>query len=213
MDIESKRKLRTAFMRWLFEGTGGSQDTHLRPSEFRVPEGWVGDTPTNRDIWDAVRYLEGERLIKAQWAMGGAPILVRLTHEGIREMEQALSEPDRQTEHFVPLVNVTNIHGPVIGSQIQQGSPGATQTGHIEVNQRDHAAAFIAAARKVLASESLDADTRRQAEEDLEVMSRELERPRPRWQILRTFGTAVRDTLAKAAGAAAAAALMEIPWP
>lgn len=212
MDINTKRKLRTTFMNWLFDSTGGSEWELREASDFRVPDGWPGDAPTERDLEDVVRYLEGEYLIKAHWAYGGSAS-VQLTHAGIREMEQAHSEPTQRTEHFVPLVNITNIHGPVIGSQIQQGSPGATQTGHIEVNQRDNAEAFITAARKILGSDSLNPGTRAQAEADLSVMSRELESATPRWSILQMFGTSVRDSLATAAGAAAAAGLLALPWP
>lgn len=212
MDITSKHKLRTAFMKWAFDQTGGSQMELAEASDFTVPYGWAGQLPSESDTGDAIKYLEGERLIKAHWAMGGLPS-VSLTHAGIREMEQALSEPSQQTEHFVPLINITNIHGSVIGSQLQQGSPGASQTGHFEINQRDNAEAFITAARKILGSDSLDAEIRQQAEADLGVMSRELESRTPRWPILQTFGAALRDSLVKAAGTAAAAGLLEIPWP
>ncbi|MDG9676316.1 hypothetical protein [Micromonospora sp. DH14] len=212
MDINAKRKLRTAFMNWLFEATGGSESDDQDASEFRVPDGWTGVPPTEQDVEDAVRYLEGEHLVKAHWTFDG-PMAIQLTHAGIREMEQLLSEPSERTEHFVPLVNITNIHGSVIGSQIQQGSPGATQTGHIEVNQRNNAEAFITAARKILGSDSLDADTRAQAEADLAIMSRELESATPRWPILQAFGTSVRDALATAAGTAAAAGVLSLPWP
>ncbi|MEU5935861.1 hypothetical protein [Micromonospora sp. NPDC047187] len=212
MDINAKRKLRTAFMNWLFETTGGSEWDDQDASEFRVPDGWTGEPPTEQDVEDAVRYLEGEHLVKAHWTFDG-PMAIQLTHAGIREMEQLLSEPNERTEHFVPLVNITNIHGSVIGSQIQQGSPGATQTGHIEVNQRDNVEAFITAARKVLGSDSLDADARARAEADLAIMSRELESATPRWPILHAFGTSVRDALATAAGTAAAAGVLSLPWP
>lgn len=212
MDIDSKRKLRTAFMTWLFETTDGSQQRRGIVSQFRVPDGWVGARPTKAEITDVVNYLKGEGLINPQASLAG-PASAQLTHEGIREMEQALAEPTERTEHFVPLVNITNIHGSVIGSQLQQGSPGASQTGHFEINQRENAEAFIAAARKLLAHETVDAETRSEAEADLAVMSRELEKPTPRWQVLKTIGGTVRDSLAKAAGTAAAAELLQIPWP
>ncbi|GAA4718964.1 hypothetical protein [Phytohabitans rumicis] len=212
MDINAKRKLRTAFMNWLFETTGGSQDELGRPAGFKVPDGWAGEPPTEADIRDVVRYLEGEYLIKAHWTMGGLPS-VQLTHEGIREMEQAHSAPTERTEHFVPLVNITNIQGSVIGSQLQQGSPGSSQTGHFEINQRESAEAFVAAARKLLVHEAMDQDTRSEAEADLAMMSHELEKPAPRWPILKTIGATVRDSLAKAAGTAAAVELLQIPWP
>jgi hypothetical protein len=213
VNIEEKRKLRTAIMRWVFEVTGGSQRELAHPSEFTVPDGWTGEQPSEDDIGDAVKWLEGERLLKAHWSLGGLPS-VQLTHPGIREMEQALAAPEKQTEHFVPLVNITTIHGDVIGSQLQQGSPGASQTGTFQINQRDNAEAFITAARKVLdESADLSPGVRVQVEGDLTVMTGELAKPSPRWGILAEFGKAVRDSLIGAGGAAAAGVLLGLPWP
>jgi len=68
------------------------------------------------------QYLSGEGLIKAH-ALGGA---IGITHAGVMEMEDALTNPSQPTEHFPP-VNIINIHH-MEHSQIQQGSPGATQS-------------------------------------------------------------------------------------
>jgi hypothetical protein len=212
MDITAKRALRTAFMTWLFNESGGSELGLAQASHFGVPLGWEGDLPGQADVADVVKYLEGEYLLRAHWTMGGLPS-VQLTHAGIREVEEALASPSQQTEHFVPLVNITNIHGSVIGSQLQQGSPGASQAGTFEINQREGAEAFVAAAQKILDNEEIDPKVRGQVNADLSVMSNELASPSPRWPILQTFGTSVRDYLLKAVGAAAGAGLIEVLWP
>jgi hypothetical protein len=212
VDLTAERALRTAFMKWLFDVTGGSTNRLAEAEDFSVPEGWTGELPSEYDIADAVRYLEGEYLIKAHWDMGVLPS-VSLRHEGIREMEEALAAPKRQTEHFVPLVNITTIQGSVIGSQIQQGSPGARQTGTFNIDQLENVEAFLAAARKILANETLTPEIKARAEGDLVAMDRELASGEPRWPILRAFGTSVRDYLVEAAGVAAAAGLLQIIWP
>lgn len=213
MDIHDKRKLRTAVMNWVFERTGGRPRDLAETRDFKVPVGWTGSLPDERDIADAIQYLEGEYLLKAYWTLGGLPS-VGLTHEGIREMEKAIAAPTQQTEHLTPLVNITTIHGSVIGSQLQQGSPGASQTGHSEINQRELAEAFINTARKVLEeSADLSRDVRAQAEADLVAMSGELGKQSPRWPILQSFGTTVRDALVQAGGAAAGGVLLGLPWP
>ncbi len=87
METEDKRKLRTAFMNWLFEVTGGSESEGMHAAGFKVPDGWTGAQPNENDVWDALKFLEGERLIRAHWPLGGLPT-VMLTHRGIREMEK-----------------------------------------------------------------------------------------------------------------------------
>ena len=58
---------------------------------------------------------------------------MQITHAGIKEMEQSRQDPHEPTQHFPPAVSVMNFHGPVIGSPIQSGSPGA----HQEVSMGD----------------------------------------------------------------------------
>lgn len=68
-------------------------------------------------------YLQGENLIKVLTFDG----VTKITHYGVLEVEEALSKPDEPTRHFLPF-NIIHIGGNMVGSQIQQASPGATQT-------------------------------------------------------------------------------------
>lgn len=228
MDLATKKQLRTAFVKWVYDQAGGGQRELAEPQEFTVPGGWTGEKPTDDDVADAIEWLEGQRLVKAHWTFGGLPSVqlthagireieraglpsVQLTNAGIREIEQAIDRPGQPTEHFVPLVNITNIHGSVYGSQLQQGSPGASQTGTFTVDQRSNSEAFIAEARKLL--DHVDSDVRVRAEADLDVMERELKGGNPRGTVLAAIGQSVRDYLTAAAGAATSAALAALPWP
>jgi len=60
---------------------------------------------------------------------------VSRTHEGIREMEEVLDAPKRRPTTSGPMVNITTIHGSLIGSQIQQGSLGASQSGTFSIGR------------------------------------------------------------------------------
>lgn len=55
----------------------------------------------------------------------GAGIGVAITHYGVVEIEEAISEPEKPTEHF-PAFNIISI-GSMNNSTIQQASAGATQ--------------------------------------------------------------------------------------
>jgi hypothetical protein len=54
----------------------------------------------HRELLAIIKYLEGEYLIKSSGMMASR---VRLTHEGIREVEQAKRQPDESTDHFAPI--------------------------------------------------------------------------------------------------------------
>jgi hypothetical protein len=69
-----------------------------------------------------IDFLIRERLLAFLGPQG-----VRLTHEGIREVEEIRTRPDQATQHFLAL-NVLNI-GSMVDSQINQASPSASQAG------------------------------------------------------------------------------------
>lgn len=67
------------------------------------------------------QYLLHEGLLKAV-AIGG---IASIAHYGLKEVERKLKYPSEPTDHFS--INVLSVAGDVVGSQIQQGSPGAQQ--------------------------------------------------------------------------------------
>ncbi len=79
-----------------------------------------------------VEYLKGESLIKTH-DDGGS--LISITHSGILEVEQAISEPNKPTEHFPPIFNFISIEQ-MNNSQIQQGSAGSNQTYNLTKHNR-----------------------------------------------------------------------------
>src|SRR5215203_2484901 len=70
-----------------------------------------------------VSYLADAGLIKVVTLGPG----VGITKAGIDAVEEALTEPDRRTEHFAP-INVITISGTVHNSQIQVGGRDNRQT-------------------------------------------------------------------------------------
>jgi hypothetical protein len=99
MDLNEKKKNRFLFLKSLYEAsngdTGAMFDQHEVGAELKFPY-----DETRR----IVEYLIGEHLLEAR-AMGG---VIGLTHWGIKEVEQALENPDKPTEHFLP-INIINI--------------------------------------------------------------------------------------------------------
>lgn len=114
--IKELQRKRFQFLRRLYELSEGN--IHNWENMFLIDQELGLDKQSTINVTD---YLWGEGLLKPT-ASGG---LVGITHPGIKEVEEALTYPDRETEHFLP-INVIQI-GTMSHSQIQQGSPGATQ--------------------------------------------------------------------------------------
>lgn len=210
--LAAKRVLRTKFMNWLYEATDGSELASTKPEAFLNETATADDPDAVRALADAIKFLEGEYLIEATWTMGELPFDVSLTHAGVVEIEEAMARPDRPTEHFVPIINVTTVQGSIIGSQIQQGSPGASQSGTITVNQRERFQAFIHAARQAAEVPELDSDDRVKVTADLDFMEKELAKTEPRWERLKVVGTAVQTILLGGLGDALGGGIASLPW-
>jgi len=114
--IEEMKKKRFRFLCALYEESGADQYKVLPTYTI------AGDRAFEHNLTDKiVRYLEQEELVE----VAGRGDRICITHKGIREVEQALSNPNAPTEHF-PALSVVYV-GQMIDSQIQQASPGATQ--------------------------------------------------------------------------------------
>jgi hypothetical protein len=211
MDLEHKRRLRTAIMKWAYEVTGGNESTGGDATRFTLPGDWAGQLPTKDDVDAAFAYLHGEGLLDVRLSGESMPLTFELTHAGVLEIEQALDAPTQRTEHFAPIISITQVQGDVYGGmQVQQGSANASQTGKFSTTEvRENAERFIAEARGVAAEASPDVQARTDA--DLARMEGELADLEPSEDILASIAKKVRGYLGLAT--AAAAVLNQLGWP
>jgi hypothetical protein len=180
--LEEKKAQRLTYMNALYDATDGSTSAAVDMWELGQGLGW--DRPT---IDRTVEYLDAEDLLTFV-AMGGA---ISITHRGVVEVEQSRSHPEAPTEHFPATVNVLNVQT-MYGSQIQQGSPGGSQTMEIvqgvQVNEllgliqeiRDRALPLL----------DVDGDEYDEITAELDVAERQLQSKKPRRE-------AVTDALAR----------------
>jgi hypothetical protein len=194
MDLQAKRELRTRFMRWLYDAMDGRTDDGIDSGQFQqTPD---GEGVSDDDLRQVCHFLEGEYLIKCHWTMGGAPPFIQILHRGVVEVEEAISAPDRSTEHFVPMVSVLHVEGSIVNSQVSNASPGAQQWGTFAygANVRE----FVDAAR--LLAKELDLGDPAEAEllADISSIERELDRAEPRTGVITEFGRSIRSMLEKA---------------
>jgi hypothetical protein len=151
--VDEKRRRRLAVMYELYKLTGGRYLAEVDRGLIAQNLGWK-----SAEIDEVVEYLEREGLLEVPTYSGG----VCITHDGVREVEQALTAPDRKTEHFAPAATVL-VHGDVIGSQIQSGTVGSSQqqSGVAIGDQRAPIDAFVEAFRRAIEGGQMpDADRR-----------------------------------------------------
>jgi hypothetical protein len=121
-NVERKRAKRFEFMKAAYEGIHGDRSAIFSKFE-------LGKTLRFEDLetMQIARYQTDEGLIKS---LGGDA--AHITHPGVREVEAALSAPDKPTDHFPP-VNLIVIEQ-MTQSQIQQGTVGSSQSGKFSLN-------------------------------------------------------------------------------
>jgi hypothetical protein len=210
IDIAQRRADRLRVMNAIYEASGGSEHKEVLGRELAAKLGL-----TDQDLGDACRYLAGNGLIKIKEAMnglGGGPVphWINITHWGIQEIEQSLQVPDKPTEHFPPAISVIEIHGDVIGSAIQSGSPGAQQdvsVGDISLYRvREILTEFEAQASSL----HLPDDEAAQLHADMATVKAQVESPRPNHHTIREHLLSARAILEHAAGGAAAVGLLDL---
>ena len=80
-------------------------------------------------------------------------------------------------------------------------------------SNREDVDAFLALAQHVLAGGSLDPMSRASVEGRVKLMLAELDRPEPRWDLMRTWGRGVRDLLSAVTHPTVTIGLEALPWP
>jgi len=123
-EIEKQRTNRLLVMKAIYDESEGSEGNAVSG-----PDLLESLSLSHQELGDACEYLEGEGLIKGTRTLWSnlIPIKITITHRGIKEMEESLQTPSKSTRHFPPAVSIIHVHGDLIGSAIQSGSPGAQQ--------------------------------------------------------------------------------------
>ncbi len=197
MDIEQERKDRFRFLHRLWEVTGGDQ--YKSANVWAIGEE-LGFARAKSEL--VFQYLVAEGLAQSQ-AFGGT---IGISHDGVREVEAALAEPERPTDYF-PAVNLISI-GTMSHSTIQQASAGAVQQVRYEQAAVEQFQEVIAEIKRNLSELQLNDEDRRQVEADVSTMEAQLASPKPGCTILIECLSSLRSILEKAAGAVVAAPIL-----
>jgi hypothetical protein len=193
---EAKRK-RFQFLHRLYEITQGSQTLIIDVFKLGSELGFNREE-TNR-ITD---YLRGEGLMKFQTSGGGA-----ITHDGVVQVERALSEPDQPTEYFPP-ANFIYVER-MVGSQIQQGTYQSAQAATFSQGELEAVASFVQSLKSNMPELDLEPEAKAEAESEVASIEAQLNSPRPKTVIIQECLQSLRAILEGLAGNLIAGMLLE----
>jgi len=208
VELNKRKADRLRVMNEFFEAASGSEQAVIDTEAIRTKLGL-----SDQEMADACKYLEGEELINPMPGLWNRlfPHRVRLTHWGIREVEESREHPETPTEHFPPLVTVTqHFHGNVIGSPIQAGSPGATQTTTVGDLNLELVRELVDQYESNESALGLDASKAEEARAEVKTIRAQLDSPRPKPVVIRECLTSLRALVEGAAGSMAAVGLLDL---
>lgn len=195
MDPLAERTLhRFRFLKYLYEATRGCELADVPHADIML-----GAALSEDDFRAALIYLMNEGVV------GGPRGSAWLTHAGVVEIEAALSQPDRPTEHFP--VNIIHIER-MSHSQIQQATAGSTQVGTFTSPDLAAVAEFVRGLKDLLPQLGLTGDDEAVAQSDIATIEAQLSSPRPKAEIIKESLRSIRNIAEGAVGSMAASGIV-----
>lgn len=186
MTVEELREARFRFLKALYDAAGGS--LWKWPDMNELGASLEFDPELTGRVTD---YLAGEGLVQYR-ALGG---IISLTHEGIRQVEDAMSHPDRPTRYF-PAVNLIHI-GSMVNSTLMNASPGATQTVQVDNPADKGLLAVLAEIKQSIDRLGLTAEERNDLKGDVATVEAQLGTSKPKRSVVSACLSSIKGLLEK----------------
>jgi len=198
-EIEEIRKKRLQYLHRLFELTGGDQ--YKLVGMFELGEELGFDKHLTLQI---TQYLSEEQLVQPGGSGG-----IRISHWGIKAVEDALSRPEEPTNYFPPVVNIISI-GEMRESQIQQAGPQAKQVIAISESDYGQLKELVESLERSIDELRLEREPKRDLQADLRTIEAQMSASKPKPSIITECLVSIRRILEKAATSAVAAGFIEL---
>lgn len=198
-DVKKIKRDRYLFLHLLYEQSNGSEQIWF--DMWEVGNELELDQTETQDI---VQYLQGEYLIEAR-GMGGS---IGLTHAGIKEVEQALENPDQPTEHFLP-INIINIQS-MQNSTLQQGTNNSTVNFQIDQTGMNGIDAIISKLGEIKDALSLTSEQRAELTSEIQTIQSQRSSPKPKSIIIRESLKTIRTLMECVTGNAITPAIIHM---
>ena len=199
--VEELKIARFTYLEHLYEVAEGSTRTHV--NRWELGESLGLDQKTCELVTD---YLHSESLLDYETLDGG----ISITHYGVIEVEQALTNPSESTEHFLPVNYVANFISveQMVNSQILQGSPNSAQSNVVEWKQTGELKALVGAIAESVEKLQLPVEKQHELQAELNTIKSQLQASRPKKSIMTECLHSIRSILEGAAGSILAGQLL-----
>lgn len=196
--MENKVK-RFKFLKLLYEVTDGNQSCFVNMWEVGQELGY-----DRKDIDLICQYLKGEELIEYKTLGGG----ISITHWGVMQIEEAVSEPEKKTQYFPSVVNIINVEQ-MNNSQIQQGNDRSGQT-YNQNSSMDFKGLelFLGQMKKDIEKLNLPEYSYKEAMAEINTVASQVSSPKPKNTIIQECLKTLRIILEGAAGSIVATGLL-----
>ncbi len=150
-----------------------------------------------------VQYLEGKKLLKFE-GLGG---YYSITHHGVVQVEDALSNRDQSTHYFPPVVNIMNFHGQVSHAAFQQGTHDSTQTASFTTQQQD-LCSILNEIKQSIDALGLDMQQQSDIRAEIGTIEAQLTSSKPKYSVITECLKSLRNILEGAVGSLIASGIL-----
>jgi len=188
-DLSQKKKNRFLFIKTMYEESDANTS-----AVFEMDELGAGLSFDFDETAKIVDYLINEGLIE-YFGLGGT---IQLTHQGLKEVEEALENPSEPTSHFLP-INIISIES-MTNSSIQQGTTGSTILQTIELTDVKQLNEIVEQLKAIASNPDIDTDHSKELISEIQTLESQARSPRPKKVIIRESLKTVRNILECVAG-------------
>ena len=185
--LDLLRSQRLAFLRAVYDTARGRTNAGFLQTALAAELGF------DDELSDTIaQYLVDEGLLR--WFTMGH---LAITHAGIVEIESGIAHPNAPTEHFPPVViaeSYLHIGGSVIGSAIQQGTTGSTQSVSVHGLDAGGIRDVLGELRAALMGVDLPPEIENELEAEMTTIDVQVASPNPKSSILRECAGSVNGS-------------------
>lgn len=186
MSIQKLKQDRFKFLHKVYEVVEGKRGYILDGWEVGKELGFEREYSTN-----IFYYLNEEGLVEPM----GSGIRLAITHSGIKEIEEALSEPTEPTEHFLPF-NQYNINiGVMNGGAIQQATNNSTINYTNSSEVLNAITDFTGELKQFIDNSNLSNDEVEELQTDIQTIEVQSRSKKPKTEILKTSLNSIKTII------------------
>jgi hypothetical protein len=213
--LEDTKKLR---FRYLHEVYKAGQEKYEKEGTDEVNRYEVGKmlNLTRNTVDRIVKYLTDERLVMdfrmpdpdSAYDFNPAESRIAITHEGTKEVENAVDKPNSPTEHFPPASTIINIReSQFTNSPLQMASKDSSQNVTIlNQNHTDELKEIVTELKRILRNSDIPDEKKQELKAEVQTIESQSKSPKPKIKIIKDALASARGIVDDLSGIAAASA-------